>query len=46
MKMVKRMNEKLVNRIAEVRLRGVAEIIWQQTAMESGEAVRRVHCSQ
>lgn len=41
-----RIAERMVKRMAEVRLRGVAEIIWQQTAMESGEAVRRVHCSQ
>ena len=46
MKITKRVKEKMAKRMAEARLRGVAEIIWQQTAMESGEAVRRVHCSQ
>ena len=32
--------------IEAAKFKGLGAIIWEQTAMESGEAVKRVHCNQ
>jgi hypothetical protein len=46
MKFQIRVNDSTTNTMEIANGRGFGAMIWQQTAIERGEAVSKVHCSQ